>query len=80
MVREVKEYPIPLLKRRQFINKLKGLGLIVEGGYIYPINPKEGHRIEHHYLPVAIMNMFSYRPVNEDEPAFRRAHREIRGI
>jgi hypothetical protein len=78
MFKQTEEYPIPILAKRKFIKKLKGLGLIVSEGHVYIDNQKEEHpKIENHYLPVAFIGMFSYKPVNLDEPFFEEIHKQI---
>ncbi len=76
------EYHIPLLKRRKLINLLNEANFFIDGNHVYINNPQEGHpKIENCYLPVAFFaGRFSIKPVNKDEPYFKKYHDKIRDI
>lgn len=85
MLKELKEYKFPYLKRRKLINLLTESGFVLRrntfGNHIYVAHPKKDDaKIENHYLPIALITFSSYTPLNLDEPSFKTYHEEIQKI
>lgn len=81
MLKEVENYTIASLKRWRLPRKLKNIGLVIDGEYIYVHSSKENEKINGHYPRVAFMETYyKIRILNKDEPCLKPFHDELEKI